>query len=104
MTGDSDHLVIELSEEGPRVAHAMLKDLRLSWPPPEELWLIETGGEYGWIGTFDQMNAATFAPLDDLNVTPLQRISHSKISDDDIATMTHVARGALYVPKEGDSP
>jgi hypothetical protein len=58
------------------------------WPPPEKMVLIAVDGTP--VG-------ARPATDDDLPSTVLHRVSCSEITDDEIASMSHVARGALYV-------
>lgn len=78
-----------------------------SWPPPERLWLFTLYADNTALGaTPDDGHLAVGAGFiershdaERLAVTPFKRVSHSQISDADIAEMTHVARGAMYVPE-----
>jgi len=67
---DSDYYQLE-TIAGRVVARVPVKENALDWPPPQTLALM---------GVLWQLE------------------SHSAISDAQIATMTHVARGALYRP------
>jgi len=58
------------------------------WPPPESLVLVAVG---------DEPVGARPATADDSPTTVFHRVSCSEITDEEIASMSHVARGALYV-------
>lgn len=72
------------------------------WPPPEKLWRM--------VGKTTGFESLTTEPIpenvrEEVNevatVTVFERKSYSQITDENAADMTHVARGALYVPVAG---
>ena len=73
-----------------QTVNLQLKYLKLEWPPPAYLHIAD-GGQFG---------ALTQAEVDDLPPDELphvmQRTAMSQITDEQITTMSHVARGAEY--------
>ena len=86
-----------------------------NWPPPDRVWMVCSAydvanavktyaGWTAWVGTWEELQAATFNPDANCCVTELVRRSYSKISDEDAEGMTHVARGAVFSPvTDGDN-
>lgn len=72
MTYDDDHIQLETFSGRRRVT---CKAAGIAWPPPET---VEIGGS-SW-----------------------NRESYSQITDEQRAELTFVARGALYVPADGN--
>ena len=67
-----------------------LEVLNLEWPPPEYIH-VQNGGAFAGL---------TQAEVDDIDADELPhvmvRTSYSSITDEQIAEMSHVARGAEY--------
>lgn len=63
--------------------------LGLEWPPPDRI-VIDPG------------RGAREPTPDDPPAFIMRRVSHSRITDDQRAGMTHVARGAEYVYEEDE--
>lgn len=105
---ENDYIQVQDREENGAI---ILRAMVSLFPPPERIWLvlptiaIEQGvtvDSLGWLGMWEELNAATFNPEVDLSVTELVRRSYSKIPEEDAREMTFVARGALYTPATDD--
>ena len=72
------------------------------WPPPEKLALVEGKVTPDWTVTDPAEVAEDVweATTQRLNVTMLRRQSASLLTDEEYSKMTHVSRGALYVPDD----
>lgn len=82
------------------------------WPPPERLGLIEGKSGFAHLMITDPQGEADAREhvakqghdFDEIFVVLWYRqASVSKINDVDAAAMTHVARGAAYVPEVADA-
>lgn len=88
MTFDDDFILVE----GGRYSVA---NLGLSWPPPETLRLVFGSPSM----VFEQIVRGVAV---DASGVEYRRLSHSAITDEDRAGMTHVARGAEYLSSAGE--
>lgn len=99
-------LVVEdAAEHGARLLSAEVG----AWPLPERLWFVTVIDypEMKWpcadLAEVDGIAAFWLGMDRELSVTPVVQRSASQLTDEDMETMTHVARGAVYSPEmEGE--
>src|SRR5437868_1954340 len=96
---------LALNRDGRRLINTALPEW-CTWPPPEQVIAILLGTA----GSADETVMAV-TPVDGATearvlgeffegrVERFKRVQMSEISDEDAAEMTHVARGALYIPE-----
>lgn len=96
---EHDYVQLEDGERGT----VLLRAGANVWPPPERVWLVAAVGEpqMAWVATESELPGLTHFWIDtgvDVSVTEFERTSMSQLTDEDMVTMTHVARGAAYRP------
>lgn len=87
MTDDTDFVRLSLSIGDVNI---LLSKLKMTWPPPPYIFNAEAGG-------FIEMSEAQVNRLHPAEMEFLmERISMSRITDEEIDEMDHIARGAEY--------
>jgi hypothetical protein len=97
-----DYIQLQHSEDD---QHVIFRAGVTEWPPPETIWVVypamdEIGDGRTLIcptESLEEISDIYVAHGVEAVVTQFVQVRRSQISDDDIAEMTHVARGALYV-------
>ena len=79
---DHDHILLNMSIGPVRI---FFEDLGFDWPPPERLYMD------------DRTHELREATEGDKAAFIFKRISMSRLTDEQMAKCTHVARGAEYV-------